>query len=215
MAGPALRRGRAARPGRRARLHRDGLRPRRGAARCPRGCRAPAPGGPGQRRGRSHRLLPRSPARPRPPGPESLADGVEELIGADRSAAERQAPVVGLRENEEILGETDKPFGLGCCRANRLLELRLGSRLPEGELELGLEQREGVRSSWLASATKLRSRSIARSSRASISFSVLARRAISSRARPSGSRRPGSDPEIAAASARISSTGRRAAPAIQ
>ena len=155
--------------------------------------------------------LDRAPSRVRP-GSKRLADGVEELIGADRSAAEWQAPVVGLRENEEILGETDEPFGLGCCRADRLFELRLGSGLPEGELELAPEQRVGC-SELVARVGD--ETPIARSRRASISFSVSARRAISSRAGPAGRRRPGSEPEIAAASTRISSTGRSAAPASQ
>ena len=49
----------------------------------------------------------------------------------------------------------------------------------------------GVRSSWLASATKPRSRSSAASSRASIALSVSPRRRISSSAGGSGSRSPG------------------------
>ncbi len=69
----------------------------------------------------------------------------------------------------------------------------------------------GVRSSWLASATKPRSLSKAASSRASISLRVVPSRPISSRAGGTGSRRPGSLTETSAASCRIDSTGRRAA----
>ena len=71
----------------------------------------------------------------------------------------------------------------------------------------------GVRSSWLASATKWRSRSSAASSRASISLSVSARSRISSRLGGTGSRAPGVVAEIALARRRIDSTGRSAAAA--
>src|SRR5581483_2226075 len=70
----------------------------------------------------------------------------------------------------------------------------------------------GVRSSWLASSTKRRSRSNASWSRSSISFSVLASRATSSPVAGTRRRRSG-DVEISAASRRIRSTGRSAAPA--
>ncbi len=58
----------------------------------------------------------------------------------------------------------------------------------------------GVRSSWLAFATNCRSCSKAASSRPSISFSVVARREISSRLRGTGSR-PGAVPETAGGAA--------------
>ena len=70
----------------------------------------------------------------------------------------------------------------------------------------------GVRSSWLASSTKARSRANAASMRSSIALSVWPRRASSWSPTGSGSRRPGSDIEIAAASSAMRSTGRSAAP---
>jgi hypothetical protein len=71
----------------------------------------------------------------------------------------------------------------------------------------------GVRSSWLASATKVRSRANAASSRASMSFSVAPRRPISSSAGGTGRRWPVRAGAIAAARRRIASTGRSAAAA--
>ena len=68
----------------------------------------------------------------------------------------------------------------------------------------------GVRSSWLASATKARSRRRASASRSSISFSVSPSRRISSWASGSGKRASGSAAEIVAARLRIASTGRSA-----
>ena len=67
----------------------------------------------------------------------------------------------------------------------------------------------GERSSWLASATKRRSRSNERRSRSSISLSVSPRRRISSRARAERAVARGSPlRDIAAARRRIVSTGR-------
>ena len=71
----------------------------------------------------------------------------------------------------------------------------------------------GVRSSWLASATKARSRSSAPSTRSSIAFSVSPSRRSSSLASGSGRRAPAGAPETSPARARIASTGRRAAAA--
>ena len=71
----------------------------------------------------------------------------------------------------------------------------------------------GVRSSWLACATKERSRSSVDSTRASKALSVLPRRVSSSSPSGTGSRRLGSAAVSSAARRRISSTGRRAAPA--
>ncbi len=71
----------------------------------------------------------------------------------------------------------------------------------------------GVRSSWLASSTKRRSRASVASIRSSISFSVCPRRRSSSFAAGTGSRSCGRRAEIAAARRRIASTGRSAAPA--
>jgi hypothetical protein len=69
----------------------------------------------------------------------------------------------------------------------------------------------GVRSSWLASETNVRSRANAASMRSSIALSVAPSRPISSWAGGTGRRAPGSVASIAAARARIRSTGRRAA----
>ena len=71
----------------------------------------------------------------------------------------------------------------------------------------------GVRSSWLASSTNRRSRSSAAWSRSKVTFRVTASRASVSSVWGTGSRRVGSDAEMASASRRIRSTGRRAAPA--
>ena len=71
----------------------------------------------------------------------------------------------------------------------------------------------GVRSSWLASLTSRRSRASPASSRSSISFSVFASVAISSRAWGTGSRSEGWLSLMVAARLRIRSTGRSAAPA--
>ncbi len=71
----------------------------------------------------------------------------------------------------------------------------------------------GVRSSWLASATKDRSWASASASRSSISFKVRPSRATSSWLGGTGSCPSGSAAEIVAARARIASTGRSAAAA--
>ena len=72
----------------------------------------------------------------------------------------------------------------------------------------------GVRSSWLASATKRRSRARPASSRSSISFSVSPRRRdLVVRRAEAGAVARASPTEISAASRRIASTGRSAAPA--
>ena len=68
-----------------------------------------------------------------------------------------------------------------------------------------------MRSSWLASSTKRRSRSIAASRRSSISFRVVPRRPSSSSVGGTGRRSPGSPAEISAARAAHRSTGRSAA----
>ena len=69
----------------------------------------------------------------------------------------------------------------------------------------------GVRSSWLASATNARSCASAAWRRPSIAFNVSPRRESSSCVDGTGSRRSGSDPEMAAACRRMASTGRSAA----
>ena len=71
----------------------------------------------------------------------------------------------------------------------------------------------GVRSSWLASATKRRSRSSPSSSRASISLSVRPSRDTSSSAGGTGRRSSSDEVEISAARRRMASIGRSAAPA--
>ena len=71
----------------------------------------------------------------------------------------------------------------------------------------------GVRSSWLASPTMRRSRSSAPLRRSSRSLRVVARRSSSSPVPGSGRRSRPCDPPIAAAFARMRSTGRSAAPA--
>ena len=65
----------------------------------------------------------------------------------------------------------------------------------------------GERSSWLASATKRRSRSKDRRSRSSIALSVSPSRRISSRAGASGSRSDSPVSEISDARRRMFSTG--------
>ena len=106
-------------------------------------------------------------------------------------------------------GET---LGLLCSRAQRVLELVVVARPPQASSSSVRSMASGVRSSWLASATKRRSCSKAASSRSSISFSVVASREISSRAgrhRAAARRRRGDRGRRR----RIASTGRRAAAA--
>ena len=73
-----------------------------------------------------------------------------------------------------------------------------------------LRMASGVRSSWLASATKARSRTSPASRRASISLSVSPRRRTSSSEGGSGSRASGRSALIVRARRRIDSTGRSA-----
>ena len=70
----------------------------------------------------------------------------------------------------------------------------------------------GLRSSWEASPTKATWAVRAASRRASISFMVRARRAISSSASGTGTRSPRPDTEISATRERIDSTGRSTRP---
>ncbi len=216
MGSPAPRRGRAARPGRRARPPRAGSRPRRGAARCRRGCRGPARGAAGRRRGRSRPTRSMRGRRPPRASREAARDGLEQLTGLNGLAAERQAPVVGSCKHEEVLGQADESVGLACAERRASSSSASVRGLPEGELELGLQERER-RAELVARVGDEAPLSLDRAlqpRRASRSASRRAARSRPARGR-SGRRRPGSDAEIAAASARISSTGRRAAPASQ
>ncbi len=135
------------------------------------------------------------------------ADGTEM---ARRGRAGRAAGLIRARDDEQVLGELSEAVGLLPGREDRVPELRPGALGCGGELELGLEDGQGVRISWLASARSSRSRERASSSRASIALSVSPSRAISSLEAGTGSRWPGDSAETRAARARIASTGRSA-----
>ena len=140
-------------------------------------------------------------------------DGREQLARRAAVAPQRQPTVVGLREHEQVLREAHQPVGLRRGRPQRLLDSAAVLGFRSARSSSAFISASGVRSSWLASATKLRSRWMrARGARASRSASRPAVE-ISSCALPAGSRRPGSAPRSPAASTRISSTGRSAAPA--
>jgi hypothetical protein len=77
----------------------------------------------------------------RPPT-ERLAYGRKHLTGPDGVAAEGKPSVVGLREYEEVFRESHEPVRLGRRGPESLLQLGRGSRLPQREVELGLQKRE-------------------------------------------------------------------------
>ena len=128
--------------------------------------------------------------------------------GSTRSAERR---LVRAGDQQQVLGEQHEPVGLLGRRADRCAQLRPRVRgRRSASSSSAFRSASGVRSSWLASATKRRSCSSAASSRASMSFSVSARSRISSRLRGTGSRAPVVVAEIALARRRIDSTGRSA-----
>ena len=51
-------------------------------------------------------------------------------------------PLVGARDQQQILGETDEPLGLLGGRTQRGLELVVRARPPQRDLELGTQERE-------------------------------------------------------------------------
>ena len=68
---------------------------------------------------------------------------VEQLVGRDWLPSQRHPTAVELREDEQVVGEAPQAVDLLGCRAQRLLELLGRARATQGELELGLEQRQG------------------------------------------------------------------------
>src|SRR5512139_1513953 len=99
--------------------------------------------------------------------------------------------------------------------ASRLRKVLSGSTVPGWARPTSSSERilvRGPRSSWDASATNSRCRSVACCSRSSISFLVRASREISSYEPRTGTRRCSSVPWMLATSARIGSTGRRTRP---
>ena len=132
-----------------------------------------------------------------------------------RREPDRQRCPGRRRRHEQVLGELREAVGLLRRRAQRFPQLLARARPPQRRARArSCRIASGVRSSWLASATKRRSCAKAASIRASISFSVSPSRAISSRVGGTGSRCSSARAaEIAAALRRIASTGRSAAAA--
>jgi hypothetical protein len=127
---------------------------------------------------------------------------MQQVVHVERLFPERKLAFVEPCEQEQIVGERS-----AACSSSAL---RGRSRARSTSVRTSAS---GARSSWLASATKLRSRFTARSIRVSISFSVAPSRAISSFALGTGSRSDRCCSVITAARVRMRSTGRSAAPA--
>ena len=180
---------RATRPCRPRAARRPSPRPRRASRRSRSGCRAPARAA-GGRRGARGRRAPRPEHRgpacgsarrrrraARAPRTVSILSG--SVPRSDRASTSRSS-ARRLRRSVSSVAERSAPRNSSAVRSRRSASSSSVFRLASG-----------VRSSWLASATKPRSRSMAASSRASIALSVSPSRPISSSAGGSGSRSPG------------------------
>jgi hypothetical protein len=73
---------------------------------------------------------------------EARRDVREELVDIDFLAADRQRPLVGARDQEQVLGEPNETVRLLRRGAERVLELLSRAGAPERELELRLQQSE-------------------------------------------------------------------------
>ena len=106
----------------------------------------------------------------------------EQLAGVEPLRPHGQPALVGAGEHQQVLGELDEPVALAGRRGRPRRAAPPRERPSRSASSSSARSSaSGVRSSWLALATKPRSRSAQRSSRSSISFSVPPRRASSSR----------------------------------
>ena len=74
---------------------------------------------------------------------EAGRDRGEEVVHIDGLDPEWQLPAIGTSQQEEVLRQLGEALGLIRRPADGCSKLVHGRRLPQGELELGAEQREG------------------------------------------------------------------------
>ena len=121
---------------------------------------------------------------------------VEQLGRLELLESQREVTVIGARDQQQGLGELREPVDLLGRSPQGVSQLASLSPCRRASSSSVRSSASGVRSSWPASATKVRSRTSAASRRASISLSVSPSRSTSSRVCGTGRRSPGLSAEI-------------------
>ena len=88
---------------------------------------------------RGNRDLPPGRGRPRR---ESIGSLLEQSLDLDRPGTDGEAALIGIRNQQQILGQRGQPLCLLSRRPERCLELRSAPRTPQRQLELRSQQRE-------------------------------------------------------------------------
>jgi hypothetical protein len=73
---------------------------------------------------------------------EAAGDAAKQVVGVDRLALQRQVPLLGAGQQEQVVRDPCQPVGLEGGGLDRGAELVRRALAAQGQLELGLEERE-------------------------------------------------------------------------